>query len=144
MYPISIKSFYVTLRQPGVKYVKMPQNFSEHQNSTFKNLNNEMLFSIQFKFEKLWELGELKFVLWVLFVCYLFPWSAVLFVCFFVWSVVHNRLHMSCDLLRQAGLCWKKGKNRRVCPLLLLQLLLYFLFYVTMTFLIVVVEVDLL
>ena len=63
MYPISIKSFYVTLRQPGVKYVKMPQNFSEHQNSTFKNLNNEMLFSIQFKFEKLRELG---------FVCLLF------------------------------------------------------------------------
>ena len=71
-----------------------------------------------------------NWVSWNLFFGFCF-FSAVLFLFFLSgqWStiLVHNRLHMSCDLLRQAGLGWKKGKNRRVSPLLLLQLLLYFL-----------------
>ena len=71
-----------------------------------------------------------NWVSWNLFFGFCF-FSAVLFFVFLSgqWStiLVHNRLHMSCDLLRQAGLGWKKGKNRRVSPLLLLQLLLYFL-----------------
>ena len=72
-----------------------------------------------------------NWVSWNLFFGFCFFFSGPFFLFFLSgqWStiLVHNRLHMSCDLLRQAGLGWKKGKNRRVSPLLLLQLLLYFL-----------------
>ena len=137
---ISIKLSYVAVRQRCIKYVKMPHNFWEHQNSHFFlhlnfgfNISNVIMGPLLLCFTQVCLQQQKTIRMTELWNIFLIAELVCLFaenynnllskvICFsFLWSVV---AHLPCDLLRQSGHFWRE-KREKVGTSDLLQLLSY-------------------